>query len=53
MFGSKKEESSNELENVKVETPSVFKKNEKRYDTGGPRRKNERQPTDRFKLGKQ
>ncbi len=29
MFGSKKQESSNELENVKVEAPSVFKKNEK------------------------
>ena len=29
MFGSKKQESSNELEKVKVEEPSVFKKNEK------------------------
>ena len=29
MFTSKKEESSNELENVKIEAPSVFKKNEK------------------------
>ena len=29
MFGSKSVESSNELENVRVETPSVFKKNEK------------------------
>ncbi len=29
MFGSKKEESSNELDNVRVEEVSVFKKNEK------------------------